>query len=209
MHASNDRRMANDTATAGDYADYADILVTAAGGYVSPEAEAAIGQTLKRDPKNGVALYYLGAMELQIGRPDRAFQIWRTVLENSPADAPWVAPIQAQIADAATRAGVDYTPAPAAAAPRGPSAADMQAAGQMTPEARAEMIRNMVAGLSERLNSQGGTPAEWAQLITALGVLGESEQATAALDKAQQAYAGNDAALAQIGEAATRAGLTQ
>lgn len=50
------------TATGKDYADLADMMVLAAGGYVSPEAERVLEAALTRDPENGVSLYYMGLM---------------------------------------------------------------------------------------------------------------------------------------------------
>lgn len=196
-----------DTATADDYADYAELMILAAGGYVSPEAEKALGSALGLDPGNAPALYYIGLMEAQIGRPDRTFAIWRQLLETSPPDAPWLPAIRGQIGEAAARAGIAYDPPAPVAGPKGPSAADIEAAAGMAPEAQAEMVRSMVAGLQTRLDADGGTAAEWAQLITALGVLGEADAARAARDKAVAAHQGDPAALEQIAAAAARAGL--
>ena len=198
-----------DTATADDYADYAEMMILAAGGYVSPEAEKALGTALAMDAGNAPALYYIGLMEAQVGRPDRTFAIWRQLLEAAPPDAPWLPAIRSQIAAVADQAGIPYDPPEPEPAPglRGPGAADMAAAAGMAPEAQAEMIRGMVEGLQTRLDANGGTAAEWAQLITALGVLGDGDAARAARDKATAAYRGDAAALEQIAAAAARAGL--
>jgi cytochrome c-type biogenesis protein CcmH len=90
----------------------------------------------------------------------------------------------------------------------GPTAEDMQAAAEMTAEDRAAMIRNMVAQLSDRLATEGGTPEEWGRLIAAYGVLGDTDQARTIWAEAQQVFAGNDAALAAVDAGARRAGLT-
>ncbi len=196
--------------TADDHAVQADFLIMAAGGYVSPEAEAALARALESDPENGAARYYSGLLFLQTGRPDLAFGLWSALLESSAAGDPWVPPIRAQIEDLARVAGVaNYQPpVPAAPAPeRGPTAEDLEAAAAMTAEERMEMIRGMVAGLSERLATEGGPPEDWARLIGALGVLGESERASAIADEAAEVFAGNDAALGLIADARERAGL--
>ena len=75
---------------------------------------------------------------------------------------------------------------------------DMAAAADMDPEAQAAMIRSMVEGLSDRLASQGGTAEEWAQLISALVVLGEEDRASAILGEAREVFAGQEEALATI-----------
>ncbi len=196
-----------DGASAREYADLADMMVLAAGGYVSPEAQAALEAALARDPANGVARYYGGLMMAQTGRPDIAFRMWDRLLRESPADAPWMPPIREQIAEMAWRAGVSDYQLPEAPAPRGPSAADVAAAQDMTPEERAEMIRGMVRGLSDRLANEGGPPQDWARLINALGVLGDTTQAAAIWAEAQTVFAAAPDALAQIRAAAEAAGV--
>jgi len=198
------------SATATDWADYGDLMVLAAGGYVSPEAERAFEQALSRDPGNGTARYYMGSMHLQTGRPDLAFRIWQAQLREGPPDAPWIAPIRAQIEQAARRAGIDYTlpPASSGAGPRGPSAADMAAAQDMSPSERMEMIEGMVSGLSERLATEGGPPEDWARLIRAYGVLGRRGQAAAIWAEAQQVFE-DDVARLPILQAARDAGVAQ
>jgi cytochrome c-type biogenesis protein CcmH len=194
--------------TADDYTDYADMLILAAGGYVSPEAELALGTALDLDRTNGPARYYSGLMMGQIGRPDVAFRIWRQLLADSTPDAPWIEPVRAQIEDMAERAGVNFTLPPAdGPALRGPSAEDVEAASEMSTQDRMEMIRGMVAGLSDRLATEGGPPEEWARLIGALGILGEESQAIAIYNNALEVFVGNDAALDQIRQGARQAGL--
>lgn len=191
-------------ATAEDYARLADLYVLATGGYVSPEAELAAGEALARDPKNGTARFYLGLMWAQTGRPDNAFRFWRALLEEGPEEAPWTQPIRAEIGMLAAAAGVDYTPP---AALTGPSAGDVEAASGMSAGDRAEMIKGMVAQLSERLYATGGSPEEWARLITSLGVLGDKDKAKDAWGKAREAFAGQDAALEALRKAAEQAGV--
>ena len=191
-------------ATAADWADYADMLILAAGGYVSPEAEGAIRRVLELDPQNGVARYYLGLMLAQTGRPDLAFRIWSNLLDQSPSDAPWVEPIRAQIEGLARDAGVRYTLPPAG---RGPSQDDIAAAQDMTEAERQEMISAMVEQLAARLADEGGPVGEWARLIGALGVLGQKERAAAIWAESQKKFAASPEALAQLRAAAEGAGL--
>ncbi len=203
-----------DEATASDYTQFATLMIRAAQGYISPEADTALRAALDLDPTEGFARYYLGSMLFQNGRPDMTFRIWRNLLNDSPANAPWIDPIRTNIEELAWFAGVDYTLPPAAAvaeaAPlRGPTAEDIEAASELDATDQAAMIRGMVSGLSDRLATEGGTPQEWAQLIMAYGVLGETEQATAILDEAQTVFAGNSEALAVINGAASRSGLAQ
>lgn len=198
-----------DEASATDYAALAELMIEAAGGYVSREGEAALRAALERDPRAPTARFYTGLYFLQIDRPDRAFTLWRELLEDSTDDAPWVPIIRAQIGDLAMRAGVRYEPpAPATAAP-GPSAADMEAAAGMEAQDRAEMIRGMVSRLSERLASEGGPPEDWARLINAYGVLGEADAARRTWTEAQEVFAGDDGALGALRAAAQSAGVAE
>ena len=89
----------------------------------------------------------------------------------------------------------------------GPDAAALEAARDMTPEDRQAMIRSMVEGLMTRLATEGGSAAEWARLIRALGVLGDTERAKAIHAEALGRFAGRAADLAEIAAAASEAGL--
>jgi cytochrome c-type biogenesis protein CcmH len=201
-------RLKGAEATAEDFANYADLLVLAAGGYVSPEAEVALAAALERDPQNGAARYYWGLMMAQTGRPDVAFDVWQVLLRDSQPDAPWFEPVRQQIEDMADRAGANFRlPPDLATAPRGPSAADVEAAGEMTPEERMAMIRGMVEGLSERLGSEGGPPEEWTRLMGALLVLGDQAQAIDVYNNALEVFADAPDALEAIRDGAREVGL--
>lgn len=192
--------------TADDYAELGDLLVRAAGGVVTESADAAIAAALQLDPDNGTAQFYAGLMEAQIGRPDRAFAIWRKLLESGPQDAPWVDFVRANLGALGQAAGVDYV---APAALPGPDAEDVAAAAEMSAEDRAAMIRGMVAGLEDRLAAEGGPADEWARLIGSLGVLGETERARAAYAQARAAHADHPESLSLLEAAARSAGLVE
>ena len=63
-HAAQARTIAarGDAASADDHAQLAEFLIMAAGGYVSPEAEAALSAALARNPRQPLARYYAGLM---------------------------------------------------------------------------------------------------------------------------------------------------
>ena len=127
-------------------------------------------------------------------------------MREGPADAPWIAPIDLQIEDIAARAGVRYQK-PQIGSARGPSAADIEAAEDLSPAERMQMIQGMVAGLGERLASEGGPPEDWAQLISALGVLGRMDDARAIFDEARTAFGADPTAMDMLNRAADRVGL--
>lgn len=202
-----------DELTAGDYVLHANLLISAGQDYVSPEAEASLRAALDIDPLNNLGRYYWGMMLWQNGRPDATFRVWDQVLKQSPADAPWVPAIRARITDLAWFAGVKYE-LPAAVPAHGdglsgPSSADVDAAGEMSADDRAEMIQGMVSQLSERLATEGGTPQEWARLIGAYGVLGEIEKAEVIWGEAQQVFAASPEALEIVRSGAAKAGVAK
>ncbi len=196
-------RILGDTATSDDYAYKAELMIFAAGGYVSPEAEQALSGSLQRDPTNARARYYSGISMAQIGKPELAMNLWASLLSEGDADAPWKEPVREQMRQLSASTGLSMPQASLS----GPTQGDINAASDMSDEDRQSMIRGMVDGLSDRLATEGGSPAEWSRLITALGVLGDRDQAQAIYDEAQNTFAQNDDALSMIKDAATKAGL--
>ncbi|MEM9798302.1 MAG: c-type cytochrome biogenesis protein CcmI [Pseudomonadota bacterium] len=195
-----------DDATGGDFAMLAELMILAAGGYVSPEAEQALAEALRRDPANGWARYYAGVMYAQGGRPDVAWPIWKRLVSESRPGDPWLEPIYARTEAISSAAG-DPTPVSALPTPRGPSAADLEAAENLSPEERMDMIEGMVGGLATRLADQGGPPGEWARLITAYGVLGRSDAAATVYAEARLVFADDPTALDTLARAADQAGI--
>ncbi len=195
-----------DAATADDFAAQADLMIRAAGGYVSPEAERALTEALRRDPTHGPSRYLSGLMFAQLGRPDLAFRLWRPLLEESSEDDPWTAPLREQIEEIAWRAGENYTPPPASLT-RGPDLADMEAVAALPPEEREVMVRGMVERLSDRLATQGGSAQDWARLIRAYGVLGDRTSASAVWTEGQVHFANRPSEMALLQEAAEEAGV--
>lgn len=196
-----------DEADAADHSFLVELMIGATGGYVSEEAEQSIRAALERDPQYPFARYYLAQYMIQIDRPDAAFRTLRALMEEGPPDAPWVAPIRQQIEELAWRAGVNYELPPQVDI--GPSAADIAASQDMSPEERTRMIMGMVEGLSERLTTEGGLPEEWAQLIRALGVLDEKSRANDVWAEAREIFAEDPSALRRLYSAAQDADIAQ
>ncbi|MBC9247363.1 c-type cytochrome biogenesis protein CcmI [Paracoccus sp. 11-3] len=195
-------------ATADDHMRLGALMIEAAAGIVTPEAERVLGQALQIDPDQPQARYLIGLMYLQNGRADRTFAIWRRLLEQGPESAPWIAPIRAAMPDLAWLAGQpDYVaPAPVLT---GPSAEDIASAEGMTDDERQDFIRGMVAQLEGRLAEQGGSPEEWARLISSLVVIGDTDHAKDIWTEAQSIFAASPQALATVHEAAQKAGLVE
>ena len=190
-------------ATADEWYAYAELLIMAADTYISREAETALREALRRDPNHKLALFRMGMYFDAIGRPDRTFGIWRKLLEAGPETAPYIPLIRRTITDLAQIAGVNYDPP----AVKGPSAEDMQSAEEMSAEDRSAMIASMVTGLADRLATEGGPAPDWAQLIVAYGILGETESAREIFNEAVQVFASRPGDLEILQGAAQSAGI--
>ncbi|MBR9764781.1 MAG: c-type cytochrome biogenesis protein CcmI [Rhodobacteraceae bacterium] len=208
--------LAGADASGQDHSDLADMMILAAGGRISAEAAQALQTALHKDPRNGTATYYSGLLMARTGRPDIAFRLWDGLLRSSPEDAPWVPPIRAQIDQVADLAGEMSYRQPPVAAPSvpttalpGPSGEDIDAAADLSDADRQQMVRGMVEGLADRLARAGGSAEEWARLISALGVLGETDRASAIYLESRQVFAGDAEALGLLASAAQQAGVSQ
>lgn len=162
------------------YANKAEAMVLAAGGYVSPEAEQSIGLALQTDPSLPMARYYAGLALRQAGELDDAITMWEGLRRDSPADAPYLEWLNMMLAE--TIQARDGTP------PAGPSQGDIAAADEMSAEDRAAMVEGMVQRLADRLAAQGGSPQEWAQLMASYATLNRTDDAKQAFDLAMAAY---------------------
>ena len=197
-----------ESATAQDYAHLSDLMITAAAGYISTDAEAALRTALKINPVEPLALYYLGLYFIQVDRPDKAFQLWDSLLRSSAPDAPWISYIHTRIEDLAWFAGNFNYEIPSISTVRGPTLEDIEAADEMTPEERQEMILSMVSGLEDRLANEGGPVEDWARLVVALGKIGNIQKAHEIHDEAFEIFAASPEALRIIGNAAREVGIS-
>ena len=194
-----------DGVTGADQTTLANLLILAAGGLVTAGAEQALTEALRREPGNGAARYYSGLLFAQIDRPDLAYRLWRPLFDGSSPDDPWMAVLPGQLDLVAEAAGVDYrVPVPPVSGPDQSAIAD---AAEMSAEDRSAMIAGMVERLSARLEADGGTAAEWAQLIAAYGVLGNKDRAAQAWATARALFAAAPGDLATVRTAAEQAGV--
>lgn len=124
----------------------------------------------------------------------------------TPSDQP--PPPQAAPPPPRQQAAAPPPSAPPAGGPRqerGPTAADVQAAQQMSSGDRQAMIRGMVDGLAARLDSDPSDVEGWQKLIRAYKVLGEDAKAGEA---AARASAANPGARPQILAMAQQMGVS-
>ena len=190
-----------DTAKHSDFTDTGEIMILAAGGYVSPQAEAELIRALSQNPADPRARYYSGLVLAQTGRPEMTYRMWSTLLEEGPEDAPWIPLIQSQIVHVARAAGIRLSPKTLIS----PSIEYLRDTTKLSTEGDAGMIRGMVASLSNRLATEGGTPTEWAKLIRSYGVLGERSSANAVWHDAKEIFKDIPEAMSLLTEAARTA----
>ncbi len=175
------------------YAAQGEALTAAAGGQVTPAAEAAFDAALALAPQDPRARFYRGLAQEQSGAPHAALETWRGLAADTPADASWRPSLAAEFARVADGLGLTGEQArlpagPAADSAAGPSREVMEAAEAMSPEERAAFIRSMVEGLSTRLEQDPDNPDNfdgWLRLARAYAVLGEIEKSRAALARAE------------------------
>lgn len=182
---------------AGTYAAYGEAVALAAQGTITPKSQAAFRNALAISAKEPTARFYLALADWQGGAHQKAYDAWAALLAETRADVPWIGVLRQRLAAASEKLGLDVAalpqplPAQASAATAqaphpvgGPTQDDVAAAQEMSPEDRQEMIRGMVAGLAAKLEEDSGNFEGWMRLIRSYRVLGETENAKAALDKA-------------------------
>ncbi len=168
--------------SAGMMSRYGEALTFRAGGTVGEQARAAFDAALSIDAREPRARFYLGVADHQAGRPREALKRWRALEAETPADAPWRAPLRAQIARLAAELG--ETPRAEGDGQPGPTSEDVDAASRLSADDRQTMIRGMVARLAERLAETPDDADGWLRLGRSYKVLGEAEKSRDAFAKA-------------------------
>ncbi len=191
--------------------DLGEAITAEANGIVTADAKKAFTRALALDSNEMKAKFFVGLAAEQDGDRHKAADVWRSMLKDAPANAPWVATVR----EALSRIGAEVPPVastpPASTPPiagnAGPSAADVKAAAQMNEQDRNSMIRGMVARLADRLKQNGGDIDGWQRLLRAYMVLNERDKAHAAAGDARKALASEPDKLRQIEDTIKSLGL--
>lgn len=192
------RAFRNSIAYAGESADkradLGEALVASSSGVVTADAKTEFERAVALDASLVKGRYFLGLAAEQDGRSKDAIDIWRKLLADSPADAPWRPGVQAALARVQGSA---------------PALTDdaMQTMTSLGDAERGVAIRGMVERLSTRLKAEGGGAEEWLRLVRAYMVLGERDKARAARTEARQALAAQADALKDFDERVKTLGL--
>lgn len=191
------------------------------------EALEAFRKAVALDPQDPRARYFLAAKKDLDKDHEGAIADWLDLLADTPPGAPWEADLVrtieqvGQINDIAVapriaKAQEERKPAllapgsgsvagdAASPALRGPSAAEVAAAGSMKPSEQRQMAEGMVAQLEARLQGEPRNVDGWVMLMRSRMTLGEPAKAKAALDAAVKA---NPGAAAQLREQAAALGV--
>jgi cytochrome c-type biogenesis protein CcmH len=177
-------------------ADRAEIMVASADGKVNAEAAAGLNEALGLDKDNQKALFYLAIHLEQSGKMDEARANWQALIARfKGANPPWLQVAEQRLA------GLGGTPE------IGPTPDQVQAAGEMTPEQRQDMIKGMVDGLAAKLKDNPNDVEGWLQLIRSRQVLGDSTQTAKDLAAARAQFADGSTERASIDALATSLGI--
>jgi cytochrome c-type biogenesis protein CcmH len=188
-------------------AGFAEAATLAANGIVTEPARLAYEKIAKAEPNRIEPKFWLALALEQDGKIAAATAAYRALLDGAPKDASWRPLVEERLA-AVTSAPAPVRPTtPPPAAPRGPNADDVAAAGKMTDGDRAQMIRGMVDGLAKRLEANPDDVQGWQRLVQSFVVLGERDRAIAALGEARRKLAGNAQALTDLTALAKSLGL--
>ena len=164
---------------------YGESMVMANEGMVPAAAHEQFRKALTLDPKLPAARFYDALALKQEGKTAAATAAFEAFLKDTPEDAPWRQMLLAELQDMSARPPVL-------------DAQTMKDAAGMSADDQQAMIRSMVDGLEQRLATSPDDLAGWLRLIRARGVLGETDKARAAYDRARSQFVGNADALAQI-----------
>ena len=167
-----------------------ETIVWASEGTVVPEAVRTFERVLETRPEDPAARFHLALARAQAGAVKEAYEMWLALAADTPAEAAWRDDLEGLIRQAAEVLGNEPGTVPRAPAlaeaPSGPTADDLAAAAEMTPDERMAMIRGMVESLAQRLEENPDDLEGWHRLARSYAVLGEPEKAGEALRRAAE-----------------------
>lgn len=208
-----------------------EALVKAANGQFTGEAKAAFEQALALDRADPGARYYMGLAKAQAGDKVSAVEDWIALVRDADPAEPWIAEVTATAAEMGREVGIDVSsrlrtshptesggvlgflrerdPAVPTESAKDPTAEDIRNAEAMPSQDRTSMIHGMVERLASRLEKTPRDVDGWIKLIRSRTVLGETQAAKQAFDRAMKVF--DDAPLEQsrITAAGREFGLTQ
>jgi cytochrome c-type biogenesis protein CcmH len=155
--------------TADTLSDLGEALMMQQNGSVAGEPLELFRRAAGLDAAHVRSRFYMASEATRAGAYEEAARAWTEVLALAKGDEPWVV---------TARNGLAF--------------AEQQLAGGGEPEAvivpDEAAIEAMVDGLAARLAADGGTVAEWTQLVRSRMIQGRMDDAQAAYDAARAAH---------------------
>ncbi len=175
--------------------DLAEALMMASDGVADGEPIELLKSATKLDKEHVRSRFYLASELTRAGSNEEAIEIWQSLLALSAGDESWLEVAQGglEAAQAGLRDEAKIQP-------------DQTGLDIKNDEGQAKLILDMVAALSLRLETDGGSVEEWTRLTRSYLVLGEKENAQKAFDSAKAAYS-NENVREELNSLAAEAGL--
>ena len=204
---------------------YGEAMVATENGTVTPQAVEIFNAALGLEPNNAKARYFVALALEQSGNKKEALDRWLSLLAEPSDNEPWAGELRQRAQSLARELGVAVpalaavatsdSATPGAAKPAGRrgeqaralTAEEMRLAQALPAEQRQAMIRSMVSGLADRLESTPRDEEGWLRLIHSRLQLGEDDAARAALARALAVFADDASAGGRITAAAKELGL--
>jgi cytochrome c-type biogenesis protein CcmH len=223
--------------TVENLSNLGEAIVVKDAGIVKPVSFGMFKRAYEMDKSQPKPRFFIAIGLGQMGQEQKAIEEWQAMITDFGESAPWAPFAKSQIAALekklaagnggtpnvtpphGTRVAKDEQSAGASDAGNksagkgetelsGPTREDMEAAAQMTPEERQEMIENMVSQMAERLDEEGGSANDWVRLIRAEMVLNRPDKAAKTVSKAMKALNSDSDGLEKIKAAARSLGLS-
>ena len=151
-------------------AAYGEALVASNSGAVSDEAVSAFTAALALNPKDPAARFFLAQSQAEHGDKPGAMTLWQGLLAETPTNSPLHQTLVDRLAMLTAQGGGGGAPDP----------------------------RAMVAQLAAELKTNPHDAAGWRRLMRAYTVLGQPDEAKAALATARKTFASDKDVLAQL-----------
>jgi len=162
-------------------AGLAEAMTMANGGIVSAEAETGFKKALAVEPTFGKAKFFLAMGLVQDGNKADAQAAWEAMAKDAGLSEQWRRAAEYALAQLSQQTIGEAS---------GPSQDDIGQAAEMSPQDRAAMIEQMVAGLDQKLRDNPDDPEGWIKLVRSYVVLGKPDEAKAAVKRAIAALGG-------------------
>jgi cytochrome c-type biogenesis protein CcmH len=165
----------------------AEALVLQNDGVITDEARDLFQRSTVLKADNPRAQYYLALALEQSGKREEALVAFKTIAENSAADAPWMPLVARHIAqNGGAPINTNGNSGPAALG--NPDAAAIAAARSMSDADRQKMIAGMVSSLDAKLQADPNNFEGWMRLVRSYVMLKDQTRALAALKSALKTF---------------------